>query len=198
MKTLETLACECLEQNSDSNDAWIVFRDEANAMYSPDDDGDHANYAAKYREIFEAEKMSQFDQAIELADPTEFEVAMMAQTAVFEKIEGELYRLALSCLESQPAEQNAWNEFLAEARVLYKEEPGFYNQHPDRFDDLLYTAFEEAQNEHSGLNDQLCRKVAAKLTPDVRAVLDESPVLKARVMAARDTLPTATIIPFRR
>lgn len=57
MKTFQSLASQCFKEHSDIDDAWEVFRNEANARYSAEEDGDQADYAARYHEIFEAEKI---------------------------------------------------------------------------------------------------------------------------------------------
>jgi hypothetical protein len=54
-KTLESFAESCLQQYSeeDIDDIWVIFRDEARAMYSAEDDGDLADYEQKCFEIFD-------------------------------------------------------------------------------------------------------------------------------------------------
>ncbi len=59
---LYQLARDFLDQYED-DDAWPLFRDEANARFNAEDDGDHADYAAEAVEIFKEAKLDAFTDA---------------------------------------------------------------------------------------------------------------------------------------
>lgn len=57
---LRQLAKDCLDLH-DTDDAWAIYRDEANARYAAEDDGDHADYTAQAVAIFEEAKIATVD-----------------------------------------------------------------------------------------------------------------------------------------
>jgi hypothetical protein len=57
---LRQLARDYIAGNEDIDDAWVMFREEANASYNAKNDGSHKDYSAEAVRIFEAEKLAAF------------------------------------------------------------------------------------------------------------------------------------------
>ena len=65
---LREIACRIIQERDEIDDAWVIYRDEAVARYSAEDDGDPEEYFAEATAIFDQEKMAKYDQAIATAD----------------------------------------------------------------------------------------------------------------------------------
>ena len=66
--TLRELACRIIQERDEVDDAWVIYRDEAIARYSAEDDGDREEYFAEATLIFDQEKMAEYDRAMTTAD----------------------------------------------------------------------------------------------------------------------------------
>lgn len=58
---LRKLDGDCIAEKEDIDDAWVMFRDEANASYNAQDDGSLADYSAEAVRIFDAEELAAFN-----------------------------------------------------------------------------------------------------------------------------------------
>jgi hypothetical protein len=86
---LTTLALNCLSEHEDSDDAWAIFRDEANARYAAIDDGSHAAYTRAAVKIFEAAKITLMDQAVAMADDDDDDQPLVTPPPVINRRTGE-------------------------------------------------------------------------------------------------------------
>jgi hypothetical protein len=65
---LYRLARGILDEREDDDEAWLLFRDEAAAQFSAEDDGDPAAYIKEAGEIFYQAKIDAFAEAGRFAD----------------------------------------------------------------------------------------------------------------------------------
>jgi hypothetical protein len=61
---LYQVARDLFDRYEEANDVWPLYRDEANARYVAEDDGDYDNYTNDAVRIFEEAKLDAFTEAV--------------------------------------------------------------------------------------------------------------------------------------